>query len=134
VTTAAVIGSTGNNAASWTHALLAAGFDVIQLVRNPQPPRPGERLSQRRLDLDDAGSYAPALAGIDVLGLATPSIPGQADREATLIGTAATAGVRRIVKLSVTGADLEVPISQFARWHGDDRAVPVHLPRPAACS
>jgi uncharacterized protein YbjT (DUF2867 family) len=114
---AAVIGSTGNNSASWTQALLRADIEVVQLVRHPQSQKPGHHLQQRRFDLDDADSYAAALAGIDVLGLITPSVPGQDDRELALIDTAARLGMQRIVKLSVIGADLATPISQFARWH-----------------
>ena len=48
----------------------------------------------------------------------TPSDPKQVDRELGLLDAARAAGVRRIVKLSVIGADLAVPISPFARWHG----------------
>jgi uncharacterized protein YbjT (DUF2867 family) len=112
----AVIGSTGNNAASWTRTLRAAGFEVTQLVRAPVP-NPPPRVRQERLDLGEPGTFEPALSGVDVLGLAIPSVPGQVERELGLIDAAETAGVSRIIKLSVTGADLPSPISQFARWH-----------------
>lgn len=133
---AAVIGSSGHNSAAWTHAFLAAGFEVIQLVRHPLPPEPGASPSQRRFDLGDAGTYGPALAGADVLGLVTPSVPGQAERELAVADAATQAGVARIVKLSVTGADLTPPISQFARWHAAaeaglrERGIPSVVLRP----
>ena len=112
----AVIGASGNNAVAWTRAFQAVGFDVTQLVRDPRPQQ-GSAVRRVRLDLDDVATFAPALAGIEVLGLATPSVPGQVERELALIDAAVRAGVGRVVKLSVAGADLPAPISQFARWH-----------------
>lgn len=111
----AVVGSTGNNASSWSRELDAAGFEVTQLVRNPDR-QPKDSLSQRRLDLDDPSGFRSALQGIEVLGLATPAAPGQVQRELALIAAAVDTGVERIVKLSVSGADLERPVSPFARW------------------
>lgn len=118
----AIIGSNGQNASAWTRAFRAAGFEVIQLVRDPRPQPSGGGLSQRRLDLADTGSYGPALAGVEVLGLVTPGVPGQSECEVRLAEAALAAGVGRIVKLSGSGADLAEPISQFARWQAEAEA------------
>jgi uncharacterized protein YbjT (DUF2867 family) len=118
-TNVAIIGSTGQNAGVWTEAFIAAGFNVRNLVRFP------ERLSSRsgrqsvHLDLDDSSTFLPALNDIHTLGLITPSHPDQVKREVGLIEAATQAGVRRIIKLSVIGADLVGPISVFACWHAD---------------
>jgi uncharacterized protein YbjT (DUF2867 family) len=118
-TNVAIIGSTGQNASAWTDAFIAAGFSVRNLVRFPErlPHRPGVQYG--RLDLDDHSTYQPALTDIDTLGLITPSHPDQVKREVSLIYAAKQAGVRRIIKLSVIGAEFVCPISAFARWHAD---------------
>jgi uncharacterized protein YbjT (DUF2867 family) len=51
--------------------------------------------------------------------LITPSHPNQVKREVGLIDAARQAGVQRIIKLSVIGAEFVCPISAFARWHAD---------------
>jgi uncharacterized protein YbjT (DUF2867 family) len=113
-TNVAIIGSTGQNAAAWTDAFIAAGFTVRNLVRFPErvAHRPGRQSA--RLDLDDSSTFQPALKGIHALGLITPSHPDQVKREVGLIYAAKQAGVRRIIKLSVIGADFVCPISAFA--------------------
>jgi uncharacterized protein YbjT (DUF2867 family) len=118
-TNVAIIGSTGQSAAAWTDAFIAAGFTVRNLVRFPErlPNRPGVQYG--RLDLDEPSTYQPALTGVGTLGLITPSHPGQVKREVSLIHAAKQAGVRRIIKLSVIGAEFVFPISAFARWHAD---------------
>ncbi|MBV8485096.1 MAG: NmrA family NAD(P)-binding protein [Verrucomicrobia bacterium] len=118
-TNVAIIGSTGQNAAAWTDAFLAAGFTVRNLVRFPEqlPKRPGSQYA--RLELDDSSTHRPALKDIHTLCLITPSHPDQVRREVGLIYAAKQAGVRRIIKLSVIGAEFVCPISAFARWHAD---------------
>jgi uncharacterized protein YbjT (DUF2867 family) len=54
-----------------------------------------------------------------VLGLVTPADPRQVEREAALITAASRAGIARIIKVSVMGAELAKPISQFARWSAE---------------
>jgi uncharacterized protein YbjT (DUF2867 family) len=122
-TNVAIIGSNGQNAAAWTDAFIAAGFTVRNLVRFPErlPKRLG--VEYGRLDLDDSSTYQPALTGIHTLGLITPSHPDQVKREVSLIYAAKQAGVRRIIKLSVIGAEFVCPISAFARWHADTEDV-----------
>jgi uncharacterized protein YbjT (DUF2867 family) len=118
-TNVAIIGSTGQNAAAWTDAFIAAGFSVRSLVRFPErlPKRPGSEYA--RLDLDDPSTHEAALNGVPILCLITPSHPDQVKREVDLIYAAKKAGVRRIIKLSVIGAEFVCPISTFARWHAD---------------
>src|SRR5258708_23378624 len=115
----AIIGSTGQNAAAWTNAFIAAGFPVRNLVRFPErlPKNAGRQYA--RLDLDDSSTFQSALKGIHALGLITPSHPDQVKREIGIIDAAKRAGVQRIIKLSVIGADFVCPLSAFAGWHAD---------------
>jgi len=118
-TNVAIIGSTGQNAAAWTDAFIAAGFTIRNLVRFPEQLVHRAGRHSARLDLDDSSTFQPALKGIHTLGLITPSHPDQVKREVGLIYAAKQAGVRRIIKLSVIGADFVCPISAFARWHAN---------------
>ena len=118
-TDVAIIGSTGRNASAWTDAFVAEGYAVRNLVRHPRllPNRPG--VSYARLDLDDRSTYQTALEGIDTLALITPVDPRQPKWEIGLIEAAKNTSVRRIIKLSVIGADFICPLSPFARWHAE---------------
>jgi uncharacterized protein YbjT (DUF2867 family) len=101
----AVIGERGNNAVAWSSALIDRGHEVRSLTRSTG------------FDLDAPENFAAALDGVDVLTLTTPADPLQVERETTLIDAAVRAGVERIVKLSVIGAERAYKISPFARWH-----------------
>jgi uncharacterized protein YbjT (DUF2867 family) len=118
-TNVAIIGSTGQSASAWTDAFVAAGYAVRGLVRHPRllPNRPGIRY--RRFDLYDPSTYQPALEEIDTLALVTPADPRQPEWEIGLINAARNTSVRRIIKLSVIGADFIFPLSPFARWHAE---------------
>jgi uncharacterized protein YbjT (DUF2867 family) len=123
--TIAIIGASGTNATPRTDAFLAAGWKVRNLVRDPGRLAPQPNRTARALDLDNWRSYEPALAGADVLGLATPADPEQVERETGLIEAAGRAGVARIIRVSVMGAELPQPISPFARWAAEiDGALP----------
>jgi uncharacterized protein YbjT (DUF2867 family) len=110
--TIAIIGSGGTNARPWIDAFLAAGWWVRNLVRNPSEAAPRERLAAVAFDFDDRRTW---LAGVDVLALISPALPEQVAWESALIGAAHDVGVGGVIKLSVIGADLNEPISFFAR-------------------
>src|SRR5260221_2311935 len=112
--TVAIIGSTGQNAAAWTNAFIAAGFTVRNLVRFPErlPKHPGRQYA--RLDLDDSSTFQSALKGIHALGLITPSHPDKEKRGIGIITPPNQAGGQRIIKLSVIGADFVCPVWAFA--------------------
>ena len=113
--TIAIIGSGGTNARAWTNAYIAAGWRVRNLVRNPREAAPRERLAAVAFDFDDRRTYEPALAGVDVLALISPALPEQVAWESALIAAAHDVDVGGVIKLSVIGADLNEPISFFAR-------------------
>jgi len=113
--TIAIIGSSGTNARPWTGAFLAAGWAVRRLVRDPRKIESRPHLGAAAFDFGDPHSYAPALAGIDVLALISPALPDQMDWERALIAAAQRAAVGGVIKLSVLGAEMAEPISFFAR-------------------
>jgi len=119
----ALIGTTGTNSRHWTDAFLKAGWSVRSLMRDPSRLTPRPNQTAERFDLDDTETYEPALAGADVLGLVTPPDLKQVERESALIAAAKRAGVQRIIKVSVIGADMPTPISQFARWSKEIEAI-----------
>src|SRR5260370_42181108 len=109
-TNVAIIGSTGQNAAAWTDAFIAAGFTVRNLVRFPErvAHRPGRQSA--RLDLDDSSTFQPALKGIHTLGLITPSHPDQVKREVGLISAGKQAAGRRAIQMSAIRSEFGWPI------------------------
>ncbi|MFG2730417.1 NAD(P)H-binding protein [Streptomyces canus] len=100
----AVIGGTGK-----VGRLVLAGLRgqrVRALVRNDTAAaRLGEDTDADivRADLDQPETLEPALRGIDVLFVATPFHPTQAQRELAAIDAAESAGVSRVVKVSSYG-------------------------------
>lgn len=68
-------------------------------------------------DFDRPETLVPALAGVDRLFLLTPADPHQQRRECAMIDAAVSAGVERVVKLSVLGAN-EGARFVFGRSHG----------------
>ena len=120
--TIAIIGSSGTNARPWTGAFLAAGWAVRRLVRDPRKIENRPHLGAAAFDFGDPHSYAPALAGIDVLALISPALPDQTDWERALIAAAQRAAVGGVIQLSVLGAEMAEPISLFRPQCGEDRA------------
>src|SRR5260370_23396652 len=104
--TIAIIGSSGRNPASWLEAFLQAGFTVRNLVRDASGRAGRQGVDYVGFDLDDRSAHASVLDGVDVLALVTPADPRQIERELGLIEAAKASGIRRIVNLSVIGADL----------------------------
>lgn len=67
-------------------------------------------------DLDNIISLEKAMEGVDKLFLLSPSSQRQLELETNAVETAARAGVKHIVKLSVLGASPFTPII-LGRWH-----------------
>jgi uncharacterized protein YbjT (DUF2867 family) len=67
-------------------------------------------------DYDKPDTIAAAVKGVDRVFLLTPFAQNQVELAQLLIDAAKAAGVKHIVKLSATGADIE-PGIQLGRWH-----------------
>jgi uncharacterized protein YbjT (DUF2867 family) len=131
-----VVGASGALGSRVTRRLLAEGLRVRAASRDPARLAALTTLGAEpvQLDLLDSAGLAPALEGVDVVvlashGLVPPSrrnTPAAVDGAGArrLIDAAAAAGVRRVVFVSVAGADREATV--FARVK---RATERHLER-----
>lgn len=114
-----VTGGTGLVGSALLPRLAQAKADVRCLVHaTPPPGGDGSAVELVDGDFDDPGTYASAMDGCDTLFLLTPPHPDQVAREVALIEAARSAGVRRVVAVSVIGADRESTVN-FARWHAE---------------
>jgi len=108
-----LIGATG---VIGTHvaSALAGRSDVRALAHSDASARELERLSigeVTRGDLADPASLEPALRGGERLFIVTPFTPDQAELEINAIEAAERAGVKHLVKISVSGAEQPDPLA-----------------------
>jgi uncharacterized protein YbjT (DUF2867 family) len=102
--------------------LLDEGREVVTLVRRPPPVNPaGDRVRIAPLALDEPGTLAASLAGVDTmyntywirLPHGSASFETALDGSLRLIEAAIRAGVRRIVHISVVNAAETAPTAYF---------------------
>lgn len=98
-----VTGATGNIGRPLVTELARRGHDVTAVSRSGAAPLDGPRVRGVRADLADPDSLRPAVAGAEAMFLLVPGSGEHLDTE-RIIGTAADAGVRRLVLLSSLGA------------------------------
>jgi NADH dehydrogenase len=119
----AVTGSFGFTGRALTEALLARGRKLVTLSRRSGAGDPlASRIDVRPLRFDSADELVEALRGVDTLyntyWLRFPRGTATYERavadSATLIGAARTAGVRRLVHVSVVNAATDAP-TPYAR-------------------
>jgi uncharacterized protein YbjT (DUF2867 family) len=110
-----VTGATGNVGSHLVQELRRRGVPARAFVRDPGRARADIELAVG--DYGEPSTIAVALDGIDRVFLACANSPRQVEYEANVIDAAATAGVRRIVKMSTVGADPDAE-GRFAAWHG----------------
>jgi len=112
-----VTGSTGKVGQQLVHSLQQAKVEFRALARSDGSARElaGKGVQVVRGDLADPASMRTALRGVDTLFLLSAGADPFA-AEAATVGIAKAAGVRRIVKLSVNGADADATNS-FLRGH-----------------
>ena len=112
-----VTGAGGTVGVALTRALLDAGVSPrLGFRRAEQVARAkAEGLDAVRVDLDDADTLAPALAGVDRVFLLATGVRGQVEAETRVVEAATRAGVGTVVKLSVWQADREA--YALARLH-----------------
>jgi NAD(P)H dehydrogenase (quinone) len=116
-----VTGATGTIGGFLVPDLVARGAPVRAFVRDAAR---GAALGGQVAvgDLDDAGTVEAALVGVDQVflngGGAVPAVAEQpmAAQQRRVIDAAKAAGVRRIVNLSVIGAEPDAPLACGAHW------------------
>jgi NADH dehydrogenase len=115
-TRVAVTGAFGYTGRALSERLLAAGHEVVTLTRRSGAGDPlADRITVRPIEGVDRATLAESLAGVDTLfntyWLRFPrggeTFEGVVARSAELIEAARTAGVRRIVHVSVINAALD---------------------------
>ena len=112
-----VTGSTGNVGSEVVKQLAQAGHKVRALVRDAKEAS-GKFPATVDLvvgDLDNTDSLTNAMKGVDAVYLLAPFSPALAKQEANALEAARRAGVKRIVKHSVLGAQWEG--IAIAKWH-----------------
>jgi uncharacterized protein YbjT (DUF2867 family) len=114
-----VTGATGNAGAQVVRALVKEEQEVRAFVRDADKAYAlfGDAVELAVGDFADAQSVRAALAGAEALFLSCADDPRRVDWETAAIDSAATAGVRRIVKLSSLTAEPGAPVA-FWDWHG----------------
>jgi uncharacterized protein YbjT (DUF2867 family) len=117
-----VTGGTGTVGRNLVQQLKQAGAQFKVLTRDPaRAQAKGLEADCVRGDLADAVALPGLLEGTTTLFLLTNSSPEAVRLHSNAIHAAKQAGVLRVVRLSVLGADPQSPV-QLARWHaqGDD--------------
>lgn len=112
-----VIGASGTVGRAVTSELRALGAPFILSFSTSEKAAAARVAGDAAVTLDctrDEG-LAEGFRGIETVFLVSGSVPDQAGVETRAVEAAASAGVRRIVKLSVIGAADES--FSFARWH-----------------
>jgi uncharacterized protein YbjT (DUF2867 family) len=113
----AVIGGTGNIGRRLVVGLLERGQDVRVLTRDVDRARAlfGPEAGIMAGDLSEPGVAEVLFKGVDGAYLATPGGPDQVALEKAALDAAADAGVSRLLKISVPGADPGHYVP-YARW------------------
>lgn len=114
-----VTGATGNAGCEVVRALTARGARVRAFVRDPEKARQklGDEVELAIGDFADLGSVRAAFTAADEVFLSCADDPRRVGWETAAIEAAAAAGVRQVVKLSVTTAEPGSPVA-FWDWHG----------------
>ncbi|MEV0696514.1 NmrA/HSCARG family protein [Saccharopolyspora sp. NPDC050389] len=144
--TALVTGATGNQGGATARHLLARGWRVRALVRDPEKPAARELHESGavlvRGDLDDADSLRKAMAGADAvfsvqaLAWDEAGLAAEVRRGTTVADVALEAGVSHLVYSSVGGAERDSGVAHFeskaaVEEHIRRIGVPATVLRPA---
>jgi uncharacterized protein YbjT (DUF2867 family) len=112
-----VTGATGSVGSQVVEGLKGKGHRVLAAVHTPEKAATLKgKADAVELDLDRPETISAALKGVDALFLLTPVVRNMVEQGLMAVDAAKKAGVRRIVRLSGMGADIE-PGIQLGRWH-----------------
>ncbi|HEY7381067.1 MAG TPA: SDR family oxidoreductase [Gaiella sp.] len=114
--TVLVTGATGTIGSGVVRELVDRGVPVRAFARSPEKAA-GLGVEVAQGDFADPGSLRAALEGVERMFLCCGNVPGQLAYETDAIDAAADAGVRQLVKISTTGAEVDSPLA-FWDWHG----------------
>jgi uncharacterized protein YbjT (DUF2867 family) len=113
-----VTGATGNVGSRVVRELRGRGVPVRAFVRDTDKAAamPGDDVELAVGDFGDSGSLRRAMEGVQGVFLACSNQLRQVEYETRVIDAAKRMGVRRIVKLSALGAEVDSPVA-FWDWH-----------------
>jgi len=118
-----VTGATGNIGRQVVEHLVKRGADVRAFVRDPSKASFPEGVSVAQGDFLDVDSLRKAMSGISTLFLLNAVVPDEFTQALIALNVARSAGIERIVYLSVIHADVYVNVPHFAGKFGVERMI-----------
>ncbi|TAX33543.1 SDR family oxidoreductase [Rhizobium leguminosarum] len=118
-----VTGATGNVGRQVVEHLVKRGADVRALVRDPSKAEFPAGVSVAQGDFLDVDSLRNAMSGVSTLFLLNAVVPAEFTQALIALNVARSAGIERIVYLSVIHADLYVNVPHFAGKFGVERMI-----------
>ncbi|MGO6999447.1 SDR family oxidoreductase [Rhizobium leguminosarum] len=118
-----VTGATGNVGRQVVEHLVKRGADVRALVRDPSKAEFPAGVNVAQGDFLDIDSLRNAMSGVSTLFLLNAVVPDEFTQALIALNVARSAGIERIVYLSVIHADLYVNVPHFAGKFGVERMI-----------
>ncbi|MEW4402115.1 NmrA/HSCARG family protein [Agrobacterium tumefaciens] len=118
-----VTGATGNIGALVIQHLVNGGADVRALVRDPSKANFPAGVAVVKGDFLDVDSLRSAFDGVSTLFLLNAVVPDEFTQALIALNAARSAGIERIVYLSVIHADVYVNVPHFAGKFGVERMI-----------
>ncbi|MCA0016112.1 NmrA/HSCARG family protein [Mesorhizobium sp. B292B1B] len=118
-----VTGATGNIGRQVVEQLVKRDADVRALVRDPSKANFPAGVSVVQGDFLDVDSLRKAMSGVSTLFLLNAVVPDEFTQALIALNVARSAGIERIVYLSVIHADVYVNVPHFAGKFGVERMI-----------
>ncbi|MBY3275905.1 SDR family oxidoreductase [Rhizobium laguerreae] len=118
-----VTGATGNVGRQIVEHLVKRDADVRALVRDPSKADFPAEVSVVQGDFLDVDSLRNAMSGVSTLFLLSAVVPDEFTQALIALNVARSAGIERIVYLSVIHADVYVNVPHFAGKFGVERMI-----------
>jgi uncharacterized protein YbjT (DUF2867 family) len=118
-----VTGATGNIGRQVVEHLVKRGANVRALVRDPSKASFPAGVSVVQGDFLDVDSLRKAMSGVSTLFLLNAVVPDEFTQALIALNVARSAGIERIVYLSVIHADAYVNVPHFAGKFGVERMI-----------
>ncbi|MGO7337253.1 SDR family oxidoreductase [Rhizobium leguminosarum] len=118
-----VTGATGNVGRQVVEHLVKRGADVRALARDPSKAEFPAGVSVVQGDFLDVDSLRNAMSGVSTLFLLNAVVPDEFTQALIALNVARSAGIERIVYLSVIHADVYVNVPHFAGKFGVERMI-----------
>ena len=118
-----VTGATGTVGRQVVEQLVKRGADVRALVRDPSKAKLPASVDVVQGDLLDVDSLRGAVSGVSTLFLLNAVVADEYTQALIALNVARTAGIERIVYLSVIHSDVYVNVPHFAGKYGVERMI-----------